>query len=174
MVMEHQSQNVPVEGLCLPRRYSSFFFRLLPKIWFSTKIRRHCSHRNQQKLHRITFEFSFNWGSDQNRVVSEYSPKFPTMQTNGTRSVRLTKSCSFPHVVKCVRSASLPSRNKLPFSFFFPKSAFSCPFALHLSSFSLLLPHCKCIYTQYVEMHRSPQFPLESQLLVLKYLLHIL
>lgn len=47
--------------------------------------------------------------------------------------------------------------------------------ALHLSSsFSLLLPHCKCIYTQYVEMHRSPQFPLESQLLVLKYLLHIL
>lgn len=126
MVMEHQSQNVPVEGLCLPRRCSSFFFRLLPKIWFSTEIRRHCSHRNQQKLHRITFEFSFNWGSDQNRVVSEYSPKFPTMQTNGTRSVRLTKSCSFPHVVKCVRSASLPSRNKLPFSFFFPKSAFSC------------------------------------------------
>lgn len=75
-------------------------------------------------------------------------------KTNNVNKWHQKCAASFPHVMKCGRSASLPSRNKSPFSFFFLKCACPCPYALHLcSSFSLLLPHCKCICAQYVEMH---------------------
>ena len=42
-------------------------------------------------------------------------------KTNNVNKWHQKCAASFPHVMKCGRSASLPSRNKSPFSFFFLK-----------------------------------------------------